>query len=158
MTQPSSAIAPASGKPTGDAVQAVQDALAAEHAAVWTHGLVSAFVEEAQQVAEGANAHRARRDATERLLRDVSAQPVPPAPAYLPPAPVTDAPSSIAALVAVEVDACVAWRGVLERTEDPDLRRTALDALTASAVRATRWRKTGGLLPAALVLPGTAVG
>ncbi len=157
MTQPSS-TAPTGGKPSGDAVQAVQDALAAEHAAVWTYGLVSAFVQQAEQTAEGANAHRARRDATERLLRDASATPVPPAPAYLPPAPVTDSASSIAALVAVEVDACVAWRGVLERTEDADLRRTALDALTASAVRATRWRKTGGLLPAGLAMPGTAVG
>jgi hypothetical protein len=157
VTQPSSA-APTGGKPTGEAVQAVQDALAAEHAAVWTYGLVSAFVQQAQQTAEGANAHRARRDATERLLRDAQAQPVPPAAAYLPPAPVTDSASAIAALVAVEIDACVAWRGVLERTEDADLRRTALDALTAGAVRVTRWRKTGGLLPAGLALPGTAVG
>lgn len=158
MSQPSSAVAPAAGKPTGEAVQAVQDALSAEHAAVWTYGLVSAFVENGPKTAEGANAHRARRDATERLLRDASVEPVPPAPAYLPPAPVTDATSAIAALVAVEIDACVAWRGVLERTEDADLRRTALDALTASAVRATRWRKVGGLLPAGLALPGTAVG
>lgn len=157
MSQPSSP-APSGGKPTGEAVQAVQDALAAEHAAVWTYGLVSAFVQQAQQTAEGANAHRARRDATERLLRDAQAQPVPPAAAYLPPAPVTDSASAIAALVAVEVDTCVAWRGVLERTEDADLRRSALDALTASAVRVTRWRKTGGLLPAGLALPGTAVG
>ena len=158
MSQPSSAIAPAGGKPTGEAVQAVQTALAAEHAAVWTYGLVSAFVEQGPKTAEGANAHRARRDATERLLRDASAEPVPPAPAYLPPAPVTDATSAIAALVAVEIDACVAWRGVLERTEDADLRRTALDALTGCAVRATRWRKAGGLLPAGLAMPGTAVG
>lgn len=157
MTQPSS-TAPAGGKPTGDAVQAVQDALAAEHAAVWTYGLVSAFVQQARQTAEGANAHRARRDATERLLRDAGAEPVPPAAAYLPPAPVTDSTSAIAALVAVELDACVAWRGVLERTEDADLRRSALDALTTSAVRVTRWRKTGGLLPAGLALPGMAVG
>ena len=155
MSQPSSAPA---GKPTGDAVQAVQDALAAEHAAVWTYGLVSAFIRQGDQIAEGANAHRARRDATERLLRDASTEPVPPAAAYLPPAPVTDSGSAIAALVAVELDGCAAWRGVLERTEDADLRRSALDALTAGAVRVTRWRKTGGLSPVSLAMPGTAVG
>ncbi|PRY42561.1 ferritin-like domain-containing protein [Umezawaea tangerina] len=157
MSQPSST--PPTGKPTGDAIQAVQDALATEHAAVWTYGLVSAFLkEQADQTAAGANSHRARRDATERILRDTNAEPVPPAPAYLPPAPVTDAASSIAALVAVEIDGCTAWRGVLDRTEDQDLRRSALDALTSCAVRATRWRKTGGLTPTSLALPGTAVG
>ena len=144
--------------PSPEALQAVQEALAAEHAAVWTYGLVSAFVQRADRTAEGANAHRARRDATERLLRDAGQEPVPPSAAYLPPAPVTDAASSVAALVAVESDCCVAWRGVLERTDDQNLRRSALDALSTSAVRATRWRKAGGLAPAGLVLPGTAVG
>lgn len=144
--------------PSAEALQAVQEALATEHAAVWTYGLVSAFVQQADLTADGANAHRARRDATQRLLRDGGQEPVPPSAAYLPPAPVTDSASSIAALVAVESDCCVAWRGVLERTDDGNLRRSALDALTASAVRATRWRKAGGLTPAGLVLPGTAVG
>ncbi|WP_199439039.1 ferritin-like domain-containing protein [Umezawaea beigongshangensis] len=138
-----------------EAVAATQTALAAEHAAVWTYGLVSAFVSDADATTRGANAHRARRDTTARLLRDAGAEPQPPAAAYLPPEPVTDAASSIAALVAVEADACRAWHGVLERTDDTDLRRSALDALTESAVRATRWRKTGGITPVAVALPGT---
>lgn len=138
---------------------AVQEALAAEHAAVWTYGLVSAFLQQqAAAVAEGANAHRARRDATERLLRDAGQQPKPPAPAYLPPEPVDSATSAIAALVVAENDACAAWRGVLERTDDAALRQTALDALTVSAVRATRWRKVAGLTPVSIALPGTAQG
>jgi hypothetical protein len=144
--------------PTPEALSAVQEALAAEHAAVWTYGLISAFVPQADLTSEGANAHRARRDATQRLLRDSGQEPVPPAAAYLPPAPVSDAPSAITALVAAESDCCVAWRGVLERTDDENLRRSALDALTVGAVRTTRWRKAGGLTPAGLVLPGTAVG
>lgn len=146
-------------QPTGEALKAVQDALGAEHAAVWTYGLVSAFLQQnAAATAEGAMAHRARRDATERLLRDAGQEPVAPAPAYLPPQPVSDAASSIAALVAAESDTCVAWRGLLERTEDGALRRTALDAMTTAAVRATRWRKVGGTTPASIALPGTAVG
>ncbi|MEJ2859323.1 MULTISPECIES: ferritin-like domain-containing protein [unclassified Saccharothrix] len=140
-------------------VDAVQDALAAEHAAVWTYGLVSAFAaQQAAAVEEGALAHRARRDTTERWLRDKGATPRPPAPAYLPPAPVDSAASAIAALIAVETDGCVAWRGVIERTEDADLRKTALDALTTSAIRATRWRKIAGVTPISITLPGTAVG
>lgn len=140
-------------------VDAVQDALAAEHAAVWTYGLVSAFIEQqAAAVAEGALAHRSRRDTTERWLRDKSATPRPPAPAYLPPQPVDSAASAIAALIAVETDACVAWRGVLERTDDAELRKSSLDALTTSAVRATRWRKIAGVTPVSIALPGTAVG
>ncbi|MFI9009612.1 ferritin-like domain-containing protein [Actinosynnema sp. NPDC053489] len=142
-------------------VDAVQDALAAEHAAVWTYGLVSAFISappQAAAVTEGATAHRARRDATERWLRDAGATPRPPAAAYLPPQPVDSAASAIAALIAVETDACVAWRGVLERTDDGALRTSALDALTLSAVRATRWRKAAGITPTSIAFPGAGVG
>lgn len=142
-------------------VDAMQGALRAEHAAVWTYGLVSAFIAVPQQVAEvadGANAHRARRDVTERWLRDAGATPQPPAAAYLAPQPVDSAAAAIAALVSVETDACVAWRGVLERTEDGALRKSALDALTVSAVRATRWRKAAGLTPASIPFPGAGIG
>ncbi|MFE2757592.1 ferritin-like domain-containing protein [Actinosynnema sp. NPDC059335] len=142
-------------------VDAVQGALAAEHAAVWTYGLVSAFITGPQQaaaVADGANAHRARRDVTERWLRDAGATPRPPAPAYLPPQPVDSAASAIAALITVETDACAAWRGVLERTDDGALRTSALDALTVSAVRATRWRKAAGVTPTSITFPGAGVG
>ncbi|WP_433274830.1 ferritin-like domain-containing protein [Actinosynnema sp. CS-041913] len=126
---------------------------------MWTYGLASAFVDQqAAAVAEGANAHRARRDTTERWLRDKGTQPRPPAPAYLPPQPVDSAASAIAALIAVETDACVAWRGVMERTDDQTLRKSALDALTSAAVRGTRWRKTAGVTPLSIALPGTAVG
>ncbi|TQM83479.1 uncharacterized protein DUF4439 [Saccharothrix saharensis] len=142
-------------------VDAVQDALAAEHAAVWAYGLVSAFISTPQQsaaVADGATAHRARRDATERWLRDAGATPRPPAAAYLPPQPVDSAASAVAALITVETDACVAWRGVLERTDDGPLRASALDALTVSAVRATRWRKVAGVTPTSIAFPGAGVG
>jgi len=140
-------------------VDAVQTALGTEHAALWTYGLVSAFLDnQAAPVAEGANAHRARRDVTERWLRDQGATPRPPAAAYLPPSPVSDGPSALAALIAVEQDTCAAWRGVLERTDDTGLRTSALEALTAAAVRATRWRKVAGTTPASITMPGVASG
>lgn len=140
-------------------VDAVQTALGTEHAALWTYGMVSAFLgDQAAAVAEGANAHRARRDTTERWLRDHAATPTPPAAAYLPPAPVSDGPSALAALIAVEQDTCAAWRGVLERTDDPALRTSALESLTTAAVRATRWRKIVGTNPASITMPGVASG
>ncbi|WP_434440195.1 ferritin-like domain-containing protein [Lentzea sp. E54] len=139
-------------------VDAVQTALGTEHAALWTYGLVSAFLGDQAAVAEGANLHRARRDTTERWLRDHGATPNPPAAAYLPPAPVSDGPSALAALVAAEQDTCAAWRGVLERTDDSTLRTSALDALTTAAVRATRWRKVAGTSPASITMPGVASG
>jgi len=140
-------------------VDAVQTALGTEHAALWTYELVSAFLgNQAAAVAEGANAHRARRDVTERWLRDHQATPNPPAAAYLPPAPVSDGPSALAALVAVEQDTCAAWRGVLERTDEAALRTSALEALTTAAVRATRWRKAAGTTPASITMPGVASG
>ncbi|PWK89019.1 uncharacterized protein DUF4439 [Lentzea atacamensis] len=140
-------------------VDAVQTALSTEHAALWTYGMVAAFLgNQAAAVAEGSNAHRARRDTTERWLRDQNATPNPPAAAYLPPSPVSDGPSALAALVAVEQDTCAAWRGVLERTDDAALRTTALEALTTAAVRATRWRKAAGTTPASIAMPGVASG
>jgi hypothetical protein len=60
----------------------------------------------------------------------------------------------MALLVTVESDAAIAWRSVLENTDDIDLRKTALGVLSGSAVRATRWRKAAGTNPAAPALPG----
>ncbi|HEV2783315.1 MAG TPA: ferritin-like domain-containing protein [Actinophytocola sp.] len=149
---PSSSAAPL----PGDALEAVQQALGAEHAAVWVYGLVSAFLPASFGAAtqEGMTAHRARRDATERLLAAAGTTPRPAEPAYLPPRPVTDQASAIAVLITAESDATVAWRAVLERTDDGEVRRAALEALTAAAVRATRWRKAGGQAPVAPALPG----
>lgn len=147
---------PSTGRPPAESLDAVQAALGAEHAAIWVYGLVSAFLPDGfgAAVDEGATAHRARRDATERLLADAGQTPRPPEPAYVAPQPVTDQPSALAVLIVAETDTAVAWRAVLERTEDPALRRTALEALTVAAVRATRWRKAAGETPAARAFPG----
>jgi hypothetical protein len=150
---------PAPGVPA-ESQEAVQQALGAEHAAIWVYGLVSAFLPASfgGAVAEGMTAHRARRDATERFLAGAGAVPRPAEPAYVPPKPVTDQASALAVLVVAEDDSGVAWRAVLERTDDGELRKTALEALTAAAVRATRWRKVAGISPAGSAMPGTSGG
>ena len=136
---------------------ALQAALAAEHAAVWVYGVVGAFVPDTvnQRLGQAATEHQARRDATERALIDAGAQPVPPEPAYLPPQPVTDATSALRLAITAETDAAAAGRSVIERSPaGGNLRGNALDALTAAAVRATRWRVTAGITPLTVPLPG----
>lgn len=155
MIQPSTTAASAKAVP-GDSVDAVQQALGAEHAAIWIYGLVSAFLPAAfnNPLNEGATAHRARRDTLERALTAAKVEPRPAEAAYVSPKPVTDQASSLEVLAIAESDAAVAWRSVLEHTDDADLRKTALEALTSSAVRATRWRKTAGADPAVTAMPG----
>lgn len=139
-------------------VDALQAALAAEHAAVWVYGLAGAFVpdELAGPLRQAAGAHQARRDATERTLIDASARPVPAEPGYLTPEPVIDAASALRLVITAETDAAAAWRSVIERSSaEPVLRTGALDALTQAAVRATRWRAIADITPLTVPFPGT---
>lgn len=139
-----------------ETVDALQQALSAEHAAVWVYGLVSAFLPDSYDkgVAKGMSAHRDRRDATERLLAAATITPISPEPAYTTPQPVTDKDSAVAVLAVAEDDATVAWRAVLDRADDPGVRQAALEALTEAAVRGTHWRQDAGTEPAAQAMPG----
>ena len=139
-------------------VAALQGALAAEHAAVWVYGVAGAFVSNAlaRRLDEAATAHQARRNATERMLIDAGVPPVPPEPGYLSPEPVTDAASALRLVITAETDTAAAWRSVVERSPaDADVRGAALEALTAAAVRATRWRQTAGAVLLTVPFPGT---
>lgn len=141
-----------------ETVDALQQALSAEHAAVWAYGLVSAFLPDSYDkgVDKGMSAHRDRRDATERLLAVAAVTPISPEPAYTTPKPVTDKDSAVAVLIVAETDATVAWRAVLDRADDPGVRQAALDSLTEAAVRGTKWREDAGTKPAAIPMPGQA--
>ena len=134
----------------------MQRALATEHAAVWALQLATAFLaaEPAGQLAEAATTHRARRDTVDRLLRERGAVPVAPEAAYATPAPVTDQVSALHLLVTVETDVAAGWRSLIERTDDAAVRTLAADALVDAAVRATRWRRTAGITPPTVPLPG----
>lgn len=148
---------PASPGELGDgALGALQQALAAEHAALWIYELVTAFLPGAfdESIEAAIDEHRTRRDAAARVLSDSGATPVLAEPAYQPPTPVTDNVSAMKAVVSAETDAATTWRGVLVRTRDATLRGYGVDALTASAVHATHWRAAAGTSPAAIALPG----
>ncbi|MBV8932626.1 MAG: ferritin-like domain-containing protein [Kutzneria sp.] len=139
-----------------ETVDALQRALATEHAAVWVYGLVSAFLPNTVSgpLEDGMRTHTTRRDEATRMLKDAGAEPRPAEAAYLTPQPVTDRASALTALTVAETDAAAAWRSVLEHTIDATARRAGLDWLTDCAVRSTRWRLFAGQRPAAAALPG----
>lgn len=116
--------------------------LAAEDAAVYGYGLVLARADNSIRAAVRRElaAHRARRDAAEKLWPGA-----PPAPVgYLTGPETPDAPVLLA--IRIESDCCEAWRIELGRAESPEIRRFCIDALTAAAVQLARWRT---------IVPGT---
>ena len=138
------------------AVAALQNALAAEHAAIWCYALAVAFLSgaDATRAREDEEAHRDLRNQVEQTLTQLGAPPVSAQPAYSTPERVTDAPSAAALAVVAETDALAAWRSVLERTTDRALRQAALDSLTAGTLRCARWRAAVGTPPAIPIFPG----
>lgn len=145
--------APLDSSSTADAAQG---ALGAEHAAVWCCGLATAFLpaSTAQPLADAALAHRQRRDALVALLEAAGRRPMAAAAAYATPRPVTDAASAAALLVTAEDDVAEAWRAVLERTDDRDLRTTGVSAMVAATTVGRRWRALAGVTPEVPSLPG----
>jgi hypothetical protein len=130
---------------------AAQEALSAEHAAVYGYGVVGGRVAagrrgEAQQAYA---AHQARRDALRRTVRDLGGKPVAAAPAYVLPFAVPDGEAAVR--LAVELEERVAGvYGDMVHATTGELRHEAAGALRDAAVRAVRWR--GGSVP----FPGSA--
>lgn len=137
-------------------VDALQDALATEHAALWCYSMVVAFLpaEQLAQARSDAQAHRTLRGDTERTLAAAGIRPASALPAYATPQPVVDGPSAAALAVVAEADALAAWRSVLERTADRGLRQTALTTMGEGTVRCARWRAAVGAAPAIPIFPG----
>jgi hypothetical protein len=149
--------APAAPGPANpDTISAVQTALGAEYAAVWCYTLVTAFLaNQLQSTAQhDLDLHRARRDATIRLLADNRVAPAVAEPAYRTPAPVTDSNSAIRLVLSAENDAASAWHSVIERCDDPGLRRIAQDGLTEAATLGARWSVQLNNNPAVPPFPG----
>jgi hypothetical protein len=147
-----------SGQPTPEpeATAAVQTALRTEHAAVWSYGLIAAFLPASldPRAKEDLAAHRARRDATMRLLADSGVPSVAAEPAYRTPNPVTDQESAMRLAVAAEADSAAAWEAVLGSCDDQGLRHAALDGLSDAAVRGGRWSEQLGESPPVPPFPG----
>ncbi|MER5888780.1 ferritin-like domain-containing protein [Streptomyces sp. NPDC001941] len=130
------------------ALEAVRAALAAEHAAVYGYGVVGARIGDARRAeAESAHAaHRARRDALERTVRDLGGAPVASAAAYALPFEVADAAAALRLAAVLEDRIADVWSDVVRAARGP-LRRDAAGALREAAVRAARWRGGGVAFP-----------
>ncbi|MEU3602522.1 ferritin-like domain-containing protein [Streptomyces sp. NPDC006798] len=127
---------------------ALQAALAAEHAAVYGYGVVGARVGDGRrtEAREAFAAHRARRDALIRAVRDLAAAPVAAAPGYALPFPVPD-PASAVRLAAHLEDRVAGACADLVRAARGPLRTEAAVALREAAVRSARWRGGGVAFP-----------
>lgn len=138
------------------AAAALQDALAAEHAALWVYSLILAFLPAARlpQARADDEAHRVLRGAVEQTLTQIGIRPVSAQPAYATPKPVTDGASAAAVAVVAETDALAAWRSVVERTTDRGLRQAALTTLTDGTLRCAQWRAVVNASPAIPTFPG----
>jgi Domain of unknown function (DUF4439) len=137
-------------------VPALQTALAAEHAVIWGYGVVGAHAGDALLPAVRAadDAHRTRRDATITLITTYGGTPVPTGPEYALPFPVTDRASALRLALHLEEGAAAAWRYTVAATDDTEVRRTALTALSDAAVQATRWRQLEPTAPVTVPFPG----
>ncbi len=123
--------------------------LASEDAAVFGYGLVLAGADDSIRAAVRRElaAHRARRDAAERLWPGS-----PPAPVGYRTGPETPS-SAVLLAIRLESDCCEAWRAEIGDADTPEVRRFCVEALTAAAVQLARWRS---LVPGAPfeALPG----
>ncbi|ANP49828.1 hypothetical protein J2Z21_004659 [Streptomyces griseochromogenes] len=119
---------------------ALQEALAAEHAAVYGYGVVGGRVDERRRVEARAAyaAHRARRDALVREVRDLGGEPVAASAAYALPFPVPDAASAVRLAARLEERVAGVYSDLVRAASGPR-RGAAAGALREAAVRAVRW-------------------
>lgn len=140
-------------------LRALQAALAAEHAAVYGYGVVGGRVgrERRTEARTAYDAHRARRDALARAVRDTGGAPVAAAAGYALPFPVPDAAAAVR--LAAELEGRVA--GVyadLVRASTGERRRGAAEAMREAAVRSVRWSGKSVAFPGLAERGGTASG
>ena len=131
-----------SGKTEASAeLKAVQAALRAEHAAVYGYGVVGGKVgaERRAEAQAAYDAHRARRDALARAVRDLDGKPEPAAAAYALPFLVTGSDAAVRLAVELEERVAGVYSDVV-RAAGGERRRDAAEALREAAVRAARWR------------------
>lgn len=130
------------------ALDAAQAALAAEHAAVYGYGVVGGRVgdERRPEATNAYDAHRARRDALTRTVRDLGGKPAAAAAAYALPFEVPDSAAAVRLAADLEDRIAGVYSDLVRAAEGP-LRQDAAGALREAAVRAVRWRGSGVAFP-----------
>jgi hypothetical protein len=127
---------------SGTALDALQTALAAEHAAVYGYGVAGAHLRgSAQAQARAAHdAHRAHRDQLSQLIHSRKGEPAGAAPAYSLPFPVASGAAARRLATRLEDGVAAAYADLVAAAGDQALRQLAARALQEAAVRAVRWR------------------
>src|SRR5829696_1759550 len=135
---------------------ALNEALAAEHAAVWGYGVVGAALGPEAQASAAASesAHRDVRDQVVALLDARDAELVDAKGAYALPFPVLSEVDAAALAVVLEDGVAAAWVRVLDQAAERSTRELAVGVLGNAEVRAVSWRIAAGQAPATKALPG----
>lgn len=143
-------------RPKDSGPAAFFDAVAAEHAAIYGYGLVSANVmpDQNELVSQSLAQHRERREAALAMMKEQSITAPLPAVGYRLPLTVNNAVNAAKLAIRMESDCAAAWRAVLEQTDSEQDREFAVKALTQCAVTAARWRKVLGAWPVTEAFPG----
>lgn len=121
-------------------VEALQAALAGEHAAVYVYGVlggrvsVSASPELAERIVAAYTTHRTRRDQLTAMLRDEDAAPVPAEVSYALPNPARTRRQLTAAARVTEERCAAVYAATVGSTAGAE-RQWAIDALDDAAVR-----------------------
>ncbi|WP_460070097.1 ferritin-like domain-containing protein [Streptomyces sp. YKOK-I1] len=144
----------AAGK--GGELTALQAALAAEHAAVYGYGVVGGRIgaDRRTEARAAYDAHRARRDALVREVRDLGSEPVAASAAYALPFPVTDPATAVRLAAELEERVAGVYSDLVRAAAD-QRRREAAGALREAAVRAVRWRGGSVAFPGLAERAGT---
>ena len=129
-------------------IAGLQDALAAEHAAVYGYGVVGAMLAGAAQADARADwiAHQVARDNLNAMLTRLGVTPVAASPAYQLPFAIANANSARKLAAALENGVTRAYLAVVA-VSDPTLRTFAAQAMQTSANRALAWSGTTTAFP-----------
>jgi hypothetical protein len=126
---------------SAETVAALQAVLAAENAAIYGCGVAGAYLSGGQldAITSGWNAHRARRDQVEAMLRSRGAQPAAALPAYRLPHAVNGPGDAVSLALLIEDRVTAAYAGLVA-VPDAALRTFAAAAMQDAANRAAVWR------------------
>ncbi|MFI5568307.1 ferritin-like domain-containing protein [Streptomyces sp. NPDC051740] len=140
-------------------LRALQAALAAEHAAVYGYGVVGGRIgkDRRTEARTAYDAHRARRDALVRTVKDAGGAPVAAAAGYALPFPVPDAAAAVRLAAELE-DRVAGVYADLVRASGGERRRGAAEAMREAAVRSVRWNGESVAFPGLAERDGTASG
>ena len=148
------------GAPPGSSTavedDALQEALAATHTAVWGYGVVGAALPVAGRapVVAAEQGHRDLRDQLALLLTARGADPADAEAGYELPFPVLSPVDAAALAVTLEEGTSSAWTWVLDRATERSTRELAVAALTGAELRAVGWRAAAGQAPVTSAFPG----